>query len=234
MKPKIAIFASVDAERAAAVLHTYIHSIEQAGGLPLLIPYVENKELLNDIITLCDGFLFTGGGDLDPSLFGEALSPHCGKIEPLRDELDFASINLALASGKPILGICRGIQVLNVALGGTLYQDIPTEYKTEICHSQTNGLHAYSHSVHIEKESPLYSLLGVAEMPANSFHHQAIKTLGRGLVPMAFAEDGIIEAVYSTEHPFIRAYQWHPERLFDADEHHKKIFSDFITACKEI
>jgi len=231
MQPKIAIFASVDAERAAAVLHTYIHSIEESGGLPILIPYVKNKKLLDNVIALCDGFLFTGGGDLDPTLFGEALPPHCGKIEPLRDELDFAAISRTLVSGKPILGICRGIQVLNVALGGTLYQDIPTEYKTEICHSQTNGLHAHSHSVQIEKNTPLYSLLGVPKMPANSFHHQAIKVLGQGLVPMAFAEDGIIEAVYSTEHPFIRAYQWHPERLYDIDIHHKKIFDEFIQMC---
>lgn len=233
MKAKIGILASVDAERAGAVLHTYVHSIEASGGLPLLIPYVKSKELLKEALAFCDGFLFTGGGDADPALYGEVTSPHCGKIEPLRDELDFASLEYALASGSPILGICRGIQILNVALGGTLYQDIPTEYKTEICHSQTNGLHAYSHSVKIEKDTPLYSLVGACEMPSNSFHHQAIKDLGSGLIPMAYADDGIIEAVYSRENAFIRGYQWHPERLFDADDRHKKIFEEFIAACEQ-
>ena len=232
MQPKIAIFASVDAERAGAVLHTYVHSIEEAGGLPLLIPYMKHSALLDEVTDLCDGFLFTGGGDLDPNFFGEPTSPHCGKIEPLRDEWDFASAHRALTSGKPILGICRGIQVLNVALGGTLYQDIPTEYKTEIFHSQTNGLHAYSHSIRIVEGSPLHALLGKSEIKGNSFHHQAIKALGRGLVPCAYAEDGIIEAVYSVEHPYLRAYQWHPERLFDADLYHKKIFSEFVGACR--
>ena len=232
MTPKIAIFASVDGERAAAVLHTYIHSIEQSGGLPLLIPYVKNKALLKEAIALCDGVLFTGGGDADPTLYGEEILPECGKIEPMRDELDMDALRIALSQKKPILGICRGIQMINIALGGSLYQDIPSQYQTEIPHSQTTGLHAYSHSVQIVKDTPLYSLLQENEIPANSFHHQAIKALGRGLVPMAYAPDGIIEAVYSTEHPFIRAYQWHPERLFDADEHHKKIFSEFVGACR--
>lgn len=233
MKPKIAIFASVDAERAGAVLHTYVHAIEESGGLPLLIPYMKHTEFLDEITDLCDGFLFTGGGDADPTLYGEKILPECGKIEPLRDAWDFAAAARALESGKPIMGICRGIQVLNVALGGTLYQDIPSQYKTDILHSQTNGLHAYSHSVQIVKDTPLHALTESDKIPANSFHHQSIKDLGRGLVPMAYAPDGIIEAVYSQELPYLRGYQWHPERLFDADEHHKKIFSDFITACKE-
>ena len=234
MKPKIAIFASVDGERAAMVLHTYIHSIEQSGGLPLLIPYVKNQDLLKEAIALCDGVLFTGGCDADPALYGEATLPECGKIEPMRDTLEMAALRIAIDQKKPILGICRGIQMINIALGGTLYQDIPSQYKTDIPHSQTNGLHAYSHSVQIVKDTPLHALTESDKIPANSFHHQAIKDLGRGLVPMAYAPDGIIEAVYSQELPYLRGYQWHPERLFDADEHHKKIFSDFITACKEI
>ena len=232
MTPKIAIFASVDGERAAMVLHTYIHSIEQSGGLPLLVPYVKNKALLKEAIALCDGVLFTGGGDADPTLYGEEILPECGKIEPMRDELDIDALRIALSQKKPILGICRGIQMINIALGGNLYQDIPSQYQTEIPHSQTTGLHAYSHSVRIVKDTPLYSLLQENEIPANSFHHQAIKDLGRGLVPMAYAPDGIIEAVYSQELPYLRGYQWHPERLFDADMPHKKIFSEFIQACK--
>ena len=232
MKPKIAIFASVDAERAGAVLHTYVHAIEESGGLPLLIPYMKHTEFLDEVTALCDGFLFTGGGDADPALYGEKILPECGKIEPLRDAWDFAAAARALESGKPIIGICRGIQVLNVALGGTLYQDIPSQYKTDILHSQTNGLHAYSHSIRIVEGSPLRALLGTLEIKGNSFHHQAIKKLGTGLVPTAYADDGIIEAVYGKDHPYLRAYQWHPERLFDGDLHHKKLFWEFVQACQ--
>ena len=233
MTPKIAIFASVDGERAAMVLHTYIHSIEQSGGLPLLIPYVKNQDLLKEAITLCDGVLFTGGGDADPALYGEATLPECGKIEPMRDTLDMAALRIAIDQKKPILGICRGIQMINIALGGTLYQDIPSQYQTEIPHSQTTGLHAYSHSVRIVKDTPLYSLLQENEIPANSFHHQAIKDLGRGLVPMAYAPDGIIEAVYSQELPYLRGYQWHPERLWQIDADNLAIFTEFVKTCRK-
>ena len=133
--------------------------------------------------------------------------------------------------GKPLLGICRGAQLINVALGGSLYQDIPSEYKTEIAHRQGEEKMEYSHSVTVLENTPLAALVGEGELPANSFHHQAAKRLGNGLLPMAYAADGIVEAMYFPAHTYLRAYQWHPERLCERDEKNKALFSEFITAC---
>ena len=234
MRPIIGITPEIAEDGKISLNYAYTHAIEQAGGIPYVLPCTEDEALLDELVALCHGFCFSGGEDIEPARYGEEKLPQCGAQALRRDAFDFRLFEKALATGKPILGICRGGQLINVALGGTLWQDLPSQHPSELSHVQKEGAFEHSHSVSILPDTPLAAITGKNRITANSFHHQAIKTLGRGLVPMAFAEDGIIEAVYSTEHPFIRAYQWHPERLFDADEHHKKIFSDFITACKEI
>lgn len=232
MKPIIGILAGVDDELITKVQDLYIDAIERSGGTPVLLPYVRGEETIKSFADLCDGFFFTGGADIDPRHYGEEAKSNCGPIQAYRDELEFNVFQKVINTSKPILAICRGAQLVNVALGGTLYQDIPSEINTNILHRQTEPKLSPSHSVQILEDTPLFDLVGKTAITANSFHHQAIKTLGDGLEIMAVAEDGIIEAVYSSKKQYIRAYQWHPERLFETDRHNRMIFEDFVNACK--
>ena len=228
MRPIIGLLAEVDDARYTGVKHAYVSAIEGAGGIPLLIPYVTAEETVSEYVSLCDGIFFTGGADIDPTHYGESPSEALGPLQRNRDELDLRALCAALKVNVPILAICRGMQLINVALGGTLYQDLPSEYKTEIPHKQTEP----SHSVNICVGTPLYTLVG-KKMQANSFHHQAIKRLGKGLRVMANADDGMIEAVYLEGERYLRGYQWHPERLFETSEDNRRIFEDFIAASSK-
>ena len=232
MRPIIALFGEVDDELCITMQNTYVKAIEGAGGIPLIVPCVMGDGAVDDIIARCDGFLFTGGDDIHPSRYGETVKEKCGSIQLFRDELEFRVLDRILLSGKPIVAVCRGIQLLNVFFGGTLYQDIPTELDTPIAHKQNEPKFSVSHRVRIVADTPLYELLGAEYAQTNSFHHQAIKELGRGLSVMALADDGIIEGVYAEGEQYIRAYQWHPERIFETDGDNRKIFEDFIDACK--
>jgi putative glutamine amidotransferase len=168
---------------------------------------------------------------VDPTRYGEERSLSCGDTQKYRDEVEFKVLALALQSGKPILAICRGMQLLNVALGGTLIQDLPTEWQKEIAHKQTHSLQCYTHEVCIHENTPLHALMGKAKMQVNSLHHQAIECLGEGLRVMATADDGIVEAVYMPDKRYLRAYQWHPECLVQTCEDNYNIVQDFLNAC---
>ena len=229
--PIIGVFAGIDDEHNTSVLYPYISAIEKSYGLPILIPYIENADNLKKLINLCDGIFFTGGVDINPKLYGCEKSSQCGKIEIYRDKIEFLAFSIALKLKKPILGVCRGAQLINVALGGTLYQDINSEISTEISHIQVEPKTSHSHEIVIKNETPLFELLGKNRIKANSFHHQAIKKLGKHLKIMANADDGIVEAFYMKDEVYLRAYQWHPERLCNIDENNKMIFYDFIKDC---
>lgn len=231
MNPIIGMLVEIDNDSVTKVQNTYISSVAESGGIPFIIPYIENDDTLDQLIELCDGFLFTGGCDIHPRHYGEEVSPLCGSCQSYRDNLELKVFEKAIKSGKPIMGICRGCQLINVALGGTLYQDIPSELNTNILHRQTEPQNAPSHSVTIKSGTPLFELIGNDKMRANSFHHQAVKQTGKGLKPMAVADDGIIEALYCESEQYIRAYQWHPERLYTSERNNKLIFDDFICAC---
>ena len=232
MRSVIGITVDIGDDRKVSTPGAYITAVEKAGGLPLIIPYYENNDNIKELVELCDGFILSGGADIEPSRYGEETDAACGKAELLRDELEFKLFDEIIGSGKPLLAICRGCQFINVAFGGTLWQDIPSQLNTELLHKQTEGAFAHSHSVNIKKGTPLYDMMGRDRIRANSFHHQAIKVLGGGLEVMATADDGIIEAVYHTGDQYIRGYQWHPERLCAIDEHHQRIFNDFVKRCK--
>ena len=232
MRPIIGVLAEIDDELSTRVQNTYIHAIEGAGGIPVLFPYVDDGETVDHLVDICDGFFFTGGMDISPDRYGEKASEHLGELQVNRDKFEFCVFQKVIKTEKPIIAICRGAQLVNVALGGTLYQDIPSEVDTKIAHRQIESKFSPSHDVRIIADTPLYEMVQEERIKANSFHHQAIKALGKGLEIMAVADDGIVEAAYLPTSRYLRAYQWHPERLFDTDLYSRMIFEDFIHACK--
>ena len=231
MIPKIGLIASIENNMKLTVYGAYGQAIEKSGGVPLALPYVESEEMIDAFVDLCDGFLFTGGADVDPHYYGEEKKDTCGETEPNRDKLEMAVLKRALEKDKPIFGICRGLQIINVAMGGKLYQDIPTEFESELLHKQTEEPNEPSHPIFVEEGTPLYSVVGKKEITGNTFHHQAIKVLADGLAVSARASDGIIEAVFAPDKKYLRAYQWHPERLY-CFEDNRVLFDEFINACK--
>ena len=232
MKPKILIFGTLNDEMTLGLGNQYSRAIELAGGLPLAVPYIEKEDDIKEIIDYCDGVFFTGGADVDPKHYGEEKSERCGDVQKYRDALEIAACRAAVKAGKAVLGICRGAQLVNVALGGSLYQDLPSELGGKVAHVQTEPKNDFSHSVSVVEGTPLSLMTGAERIRVNSFHHQAIKRLGEGLAPMAYSDDKVTEAAYSTEARYLRAYQWHPERLIGIDEISRNIFKDFVKACR--
>ena len=232
-KPIIGVTPSVDEERHRCVVQPgYLESIQRAGGLPLMLPLADGDEDISRFVELCDGFLFVGGPDIEPRRYGQELLPECGPRNLQRDALEWKLMKAALASDKPILGICRGIQVLNTVLGGTLYQDIPSQYKTDLSHSMPEPpYNRIAHPLQVVEGTPL-AMLPPAE-GINSRHHQAILDLAPGLEIMAYASDGIIEAVRMPEKSFVWAVQWHPEAYWEEDGIHIELFRQLVAACEQ-
>lgn len=232
MRPIIGITPEIAEDGKISLNHAYTHAIEAAGGIPLLLPCTENEPLLAELARVCHGFCISGGEDIDPARYGEEKHPKCGDAAHRRDTFDFALFRAAFATGKPILGICRGCQLVNVALGGTLWQDLPSQQPSEIHHVQTEGHFAHSHCVSLLPGAPLAEITGKARITVNSFHHQAIKAPGKGLQIIARADDGTVEAAFLPEHRYLLAVQWHPERLYDTDADARALFRSFIEACR--
>ncbi len=193
----------------------YIASVNRAGGVGIILPPTEDIDILNHYINMCNGFLFSGGGDIDPNYWGEMPDRSLGEINPLRDSFEYKLAQKVLGSSRPILGICRGCQLLNVAMGGTLIQDI----SSRISHTQRAPRDYTFHAIVIDEGSILRKIINASSIRVNSFHHQAIKKLGEGLKVSALAPDGIIEAVESTKHSFVLGVQWHPESLTDKNSY---------------
>ena len=232
MKPYIGIVPSIDDDGALGVYQKYIHAVEGAGGIPVIIPYSFKEETLALYTDACFGFIFVGGVDINPQRYGEETLPGCERLTPKRDDFDFRMFERLLATKKPLLGVCRGLQLFNVALGGSLYQDLKAQMP-ESCishrHEEPRGF--ITHEIALCEGTPLHSLLGRDKVIINSMHHQAIKRLAPALLPMAHSSDGIIEAVYMPGEKYVRAFQWHPEEGFDEVEHNRLIMKDFIKHC---
>ncbi len=231
MKPIIGVMPLWDDEKESIwMLPGYVDGILQAGGLPVILPFA-GEEDLDRLTEMCDGFLFTGGHDVSPRLYGEepleGLVCCCEK----RDEMEKGILDRALDTGKPVLGICRGIQFINAALGGTLYQDLPSQFCSPIDHHQAPPYDVPCHGVEIKQGTPLSECLGVKALLVNSYHHQAVKKLAPGLKPMASSPDCLTEALYMPEHPFLWAVQWHPEFSFRSDPSSQRIFRAFTEAA---
>ena len=231
-KPIIGVTPSVDEEKNRCVVQPgYLESIDRAGGLGLMLPLTDRDEDIRQFVELCDGFLFVGGPDIEPWRYGQELLPECGAQNVRRDAMEWKLTQAVLAADKPLLGVCRGIQVLNTVLGGTLYQDIPSQYETELSHQMPEPpYNRVSHPIRVVAGTPL------AELPfaggCNSRHHQAILELAPGLEIMAYASDGIIEAVRMPEKKFVWAVQWHPEAFWEEEGMHLELFRKLVDASR--
>lgn len=219
--------------REAGFLMTeYSSAIRDAGGSPLLIPYDFPLSQLEGLRHVLSGVMLSGGGDIDPALYQSAPDRYAANITPQRDALEKALALLAVNTNLPLLGICRGHQMLNVALGGTLYTDIGEQYKTSLVHSQPESMPPdhLAHEVEIASGSRLAGIINTEKVMVNSRHHQAINDLAPNLSVSARASDGLIEAVELTKHTFCLGVQWHPEALVQV-EAQRAIFSAFIAAA---
>jgi putative glutamine amidotransferase len=236
LKPIIGVTPLFDEKKDSLwMLPGYMEGIRQAGGIPIILPLEMTDEELNQVYELCDGFLFTGGQDFNPARYHEAVSEKCGIYNDQRDELEARLFERAYAEDKSILGICRGLHVINALLGGTLYQDLPSQFvgKKEVNHHMEAPYNRKIHQVHMNRNAPLFQLLAQEEIGVNSYHHQGIKTLGNDLEVMAYAPDGLIEGICSQEKNFIWAVQWHPEFLYKEDENNRLIFKQFVASTKK-
>ena len=232
MKPKIAILPLVDIQRESYwMLPGYMNGILEAGGLPVMLPLTRDPEALDEIAKSYDGFLFPGGQDVTPALYGKKKSENCGETCEALDEMSKALFDRISRTDKPVLGICRGLQLLNVLLGGTLYQDLPTEHPSKVEHQMRKPYSVAAHQVEITQDSPLYALLGCTSLGVNSCHHQAVRDLSPRLRAMACSEDGLVEAAWMPGKQFLWAFQWHPEFFPKTDENSRRIFRAFVNAC---
>ena len=212
------------------VTNANIQAIVKAGGIPILIPYQPKEQVLR-ILEGLDGLMLPGGDDIDPGRYGENPMVQCGSIDPHWDELDLWAAGFALERDLPLLAICRGCQVLNVALGGTLVQDIPTQISDPLKHAQQAPSWYATHDISVQAASLLGRIWENGPNRVNSFHHQSIAKVGKGLRIVASAPDGVIEAVESTEHCFVLGVQWHPEHMVDHYPVARRIFEHFVQAA---
>ena len=233
-RPVIGIVPLVDIQKESyRMLPGYMDGVAEAGGLPIMLPLPDDEEQIDQLVALCDGFLFTGGQDVEPSLYGEEKGAACGECCPERDAMEVKLLNAALKLDKPIFGICRGIQFINTALGGTLYQDLPSQHPSAIEHHQRPPYDVPVHTVTPIPSTPLAALLGDGPFAVNSYHHQAVKKFASVWSAMAVAPDGVIEAAYMPGKRFVWAVQWHPEFSFRVDENSRKLFHAFVRAAEE-
>jgi len=219
-----------------AIAPTYVQAVELGGGAPVVIPPHLEETRLRAILEHLDGLLLSGGGDILPALFGEQDSGLLWFVDERRDRAELALARWALAEKLPLLAICRGIQVLNVATGGTLVQDIPTQVPDALSHSIIAGRpkSSVAHTVEVAAGSRLAALVGAGELGVNSAHHQAVKDVGTGLVVTARAPDGIIEGLEIPDHPFCLGVQWHPEAMVESHPVMRRLFEGLIEAAQTI
>lgn len=213
------------------VRENYIEAMEDSykneeRPIIVIIPYIFN--LIKEYSNLCDGILCLGGDDINPEFYNEKITSNKLKINDKRFKFEIEFLSQFLKTGRPFLGICAGMQSLNVTLGGSLYQDISLEFSNGISHLQTSDYSTYHHDINIIEDSKLFKILNKNKISINSLHKQGIKRLGQGLISSAFSSDGVIEAIEKIDHKFCIGLQWHPEYTKSEDD--IKIFNSFINA----
>lgn len=232
MIPVIGITGSYDRDSGRTFLSRYyIQAVEAAGGLPLVIPPILSEAHADKILSFIDGLLLSGGVDVDPLIFGEEPLPAMGDICPRRDQLELSLTRRALAMDMPIFGICRGVQVLNIAAGGGVIQDIGSAIQGAFKHDQLAPRWYGTHTVHTMPGSKLASVLGGA-IVVNTFHHQAVGRVAEDFEMTAWSLDGVVEGIESKKHRFAVGVQCHPECMWDQNPRILALFQAFIEACK--
>ena len=205
--------ADTYSNRGTTVPRTYIEAIIRAGNVPVVIPFMTDENKLQQLIQTLDGIVLPGGEDIEPARYGETASPQLGTVNMPRDSFDVAVLRLAVENRLPVLGICRGQQMINVFFGGTLYQDIPTAFpESPVVHLQTVPRNQTIHAVQFTPDAKLVQLMGTDSVGVNSFHHQSVKELAPGLKITGVSPDGIVEAIEHETLPIV-AVQFHPEGL---------------------
>jgi len=227
--------AAADSEAGARQVlnRAYVRAVEMAGGVPVILPVTTEPDVIVRYLGVIDGLLLSGGVDVAPALYGQSPHPKLGSVDSDRDTTEMPLIRMAVEQDMPIFAICRGIQALNIALGGTLYQDLPSERPSEIFHQQREIHKArgeFSHSIRTEPGSRLRRIVGAEEMPVNSFHHQALLDVADGLHVTACAQDGVIEAVERPASRYLLAVQFHPEETAPHDDLSRRLFESFLAA----
>lgn len=235
MKPLIGIIPSVEVNDESYMVSTdNVQAIIQAGGIPVILPFFSKISDVDQIIETIDGLYMTGGYDIDPMLFDEEPHQCLGTVTPMRDTFEMICIHQMLEHRKPILGVCRGSQILNIAVGGNMYQDIYAQNDSELLqHTQQAPKGHGSHFVHVKEGSLLGALTGVKKLLVNSRHHQANRQVSDDFQVSGKASDGVVEAIESKKHPFVLGLQWHPENMLaTGDKASLRIFQGFIKACQ--
>lgn len=218
--------------RTVCVNNAYAEAVLAAGGVPIVMPVSDDRESVEQTVAMADGLLVTGGGDINPLLFGEEPVEAQGFFSRRRDFLDFTSIRCAMRLGRPVLGICRGVQSLNVVCGGTLYQDLSLKEGTHVKHMQDSEPDGAGHTVEIDSSSLLYGILG-GTVQTNSFHHQAVSRVAPGFAATGRARDGVIELIEKQDGGFAMGIQWHPELMAAGGSRPMQaVFDRFVEACR--
>lgn len=228
MKPKIGIIVCGFTQNRQFVTNDYIQSVRYSSGIPFVIPIVRSDCMIKEYLSFCDGFLFCGGEDITPLLFGQEPLNGNGKSDITVDLFQLRFMKQVLFSNKPVLGICRGMQILNVACGGTIWQDLSLFPSHTLNHmQQTASRTEVSHCIKVKKNSFLYSITG-SSIYVNSYHHQAIHASGKDIIITAESSDNVPEAIELTSHPFAVGVQWHPECMYRKSESMRILFREFI------
>jgi putative glutamine amidotransferase len=242
-RPLVAITTTLVPSGAHGLPHVllgaqYIAAVERFGASAVLLSPAHEPASVLRLLDLADGLVLTGGEDVDPTRYGEEMHPLCERPNPERDAMEFAALEHALRREMPVLAICRGMQLLNVARGGTLYQDLASERPGSILHEQTQPVYERAHDARVQPGTRFHAITGREELRINSFHHQGVDRLAPPLQASVWAEDGLIEAVEDREHPWVIGVQWHPERgesaaPGDRRDPDRRLLWAFVQACAE-
>ena len=240
-KPMIALTPYFNIDKDEPYMRpAFLKAVRAAGAIPVILPLDLTEEDLSQLVGTFDGFLFTGGPDVHPFYFGEETQAHCGNVCLRRDEMELTLLKLVMAARKPVLGVCRGVQVLNIGLGGDIYQDIPSQFHGDphedfpadfpIAHAQPFYHGIPSHTVKVTPGTLLAGIARCDTLKVNSVHHQAVRRVAPGLVDSGHAPDGIVECIEKPDYPYLIGVQWHPEYLWEQDEAAARLFRSFVEA----
>lgn len=232
MKPIIGITPLYDEKMDSYwLIPGYVDMVKYAGGIPLILTFTDNIKDVSAIVDKLDGFIIAGGPDVNPMIYGEEKLDICGDVSLKRDELELQVIIEAMKKNKPILGICRGFQLMNSFLGGSLYQDIVTQFESNVNHRQEKPYIKPCHNINVS--GILKEITGKDSIMVNSCHHQGVKKLADCLEAVGYSDDSLVEAFVIKDYPFGMGVQWHPEMLYKEDEDSVLIFKAFVAACKK-